>query len=96
MAGCQGTLVVHEDGTPIWCSEELDGNTCTDDAVDRHRALISCRVAFRLGCPDCRHDEPAGWARAAAGIAEGQPLAASIRSRVTRAAFLASYMASSA
>ena len=71
MAGCQGTLVVHEDGTPIWCSEELDGNTCTDDAFDRHRAFITCRVAFRLGCPDCRHDELVGVgavARAAAGI----------------------------
>ena len=71
MAGCRGTLVVHQDGTPIWCSEELDGNTCTGDVLERHRALISCRLAFRLGCPDCRPDELSGVgavARAAAGI----------------------------
>jgi hypothetical protein len=53
MATCHGTLVVHEDATPVWCSEELTGGTCADYTFEHHRAFVSCRVAFRLGCPDC-------------------------------------------
>jgi hypothetical protein len=71
MASCDGTLVVHEDGNPIWCSEELAGRPCRDYTFERHRAFMSCRVAFRLGCPDCGGDEVVGAgvvARALVGI----------------------------
>ena len=53
MGACSGTLVVHEDGTPVWCSEELGGRVCGDRSYERHRSFQSCRVALRLGCPEC-------------------------------------------
>ena len=50
---------------------ELAGHPCADYTFEQHRAFISCRVAFRLGCPDCAGDELVGAgavARALVGI----------------------------
>ena len=56
---CEGTLVVHTDGTPLWCSEEFDGRTCGDYSLRRHRAFESCRTVFVRGCSTCQQKETA-------------------------------------
>jgi hypothetical protein len=54
MQPCTGTLVVHEDGTPALCSEELRGGRCPDHGYERHRAFEPCRLTSEHGCPRCR------------------------------------------
>ena len=67
MSVCRGSLIVHRDGTPVFCSEELAGHSCEGDlSYERHRIFRSCGLTFVLGCPDCeaqtgaRRDSPAG------------------------------------
>lgn len=60
--GCPGTMVLHLDGTPAACSEELDGRCCPGD--DRpHLGAISCGDLLGLGgCEACAPAAPAeGW-----------------------------------
>lgn len=69
---CRGSLVLHKDGTPVLCSEELAGRSCIELSYERHRIFRSCGLTFLRGCPDCRDDEasasPAPSARAAVGV----------------------------
>ena len=53
MSVCKGSLVVHKDGTPVFCSEELAGRSCADLSYERHRIFRSCGLTFLRGCPDC-------------------------------------------
>ena len=50
---CKGILMRHEDGTPMWCSEEMEGRVCGDYDSHRHRLFETCRVAFVHGCAKC-------------------------------------------
>ena len=51
---CQGILVVHRDGTPVLCSEELSGRPCAAaHAYEWHTAIHSCALTFVHGCPTC-------------------------------------------
>jgi hypothetical protein len=43
----------HEDGTPMWCSEEMEGRVCGDYDSHRHRLFETCRIAFVHGCAKC-------------------------------------------
>ena len=53
MARCHGTLVVHEDGTPIWCSDEPAEarGAPTTPSSSTGRSCVPGGVS--LGCPDC-------------------------------------------
>jgi len=60
MQPCTGTLVVHRDGTPALCSEELRGGECPGRGYERHRAFEPCRVTRGPDCPHCRDADGAG------------------------------------
>ena len=46
--------MVHDDGTPLWCSEAMEGRVCRGDHnPKRHRIVESCHMAFMWGCPKC-------------------------------------------
>lgn len=53
VGGCPGTMVVHLDGSPAACSEELDGRGCPGG--DRpHLGAISCDELLGFGgCEAC-------------------------------------------
>lgn len=54
MSVCEGSLIVHKDGTPVLCSEELSGRSCGGDLTyERHRIFRSCGLTFLRGCPEC-------------------------------------------
>ena len=57
MSVCKGSLIVHRDGTPVFCSEELAGRSCGDLSYERHRIFRSCGLTYVRGCPDCE-DQP--------------------------------------
>jgi hypothetical protein len=51
---CKGSLVVHRDGNPVFCSEELAGRFCGGGLrYERHRIFRSCGLTFFRGCPEC-------------------------------------------
>src|SRR5580700_1346138 len=51
---CRGSLIVHKDGTPLLCSEELAGRSCAGDrSYERHRIFRSCGLTLLDGCPEC-------------------------------------------
>ncbi len=54
MGLCSGYLVVHADGTPFYCSEELAGATCEDYRPERHHTVRPCQtvVGYRY-CSFC-------------------------------------------
>lgn len=69
MSACKGSLVVHKDGTPVFCSEELAGRSCPDLSYERHRIFRSCGLTFLRGCPDCVNQASAAPSvRATAGV----------------------------
>jgi len=53
MKVCRGSLVLHKDGTPVLCSEELADRFCDDLSYERHRIFRSCGLTFLRGCPEC-------------------------------------------
>jgi hypothetical protein len=54
---CKGSLVVHKDGTPLFCSEELAGRFCGGGlSYERHRIFRSCGLTFFRGCPECESE----------------------------------------
>ncbi len=54
---CKGSLVVHKDGTPVFCSEELAGRFCGGGvSYERHRIFRSCGLTFFRGCPECESE----------------------------------------
>lgn len=59
---CRGSLVLHRDGTPVLCSEELAGRRCEDLSYERHRIFRSCGLTFLRGCPECDEAVPAAAA----------------------------------
>jgi hypothetical protein len=69
MTPCRGSLVLHRDGTPVLCTEELAGRSCPDLCYERHRIFRSCGLTFLRGCPECEgtltSESPASLARAA-------------------------------
>jgi len=70
---CKGSLVVHKDGTPVFCSEELAGRFCGGGlSYERHRIFRSCGLTFFRGCPECEREAAstsrAPSARAAAHV----------------------------
>jgi len=55
---CNGVLVVHQDGAPALCSEELDGRPCTG-IEEPHQRSISCADLFGVGgCEVCASAAP--------------------------------------
>jgi hypothetical protein len=44
MGLCSGYLVVHADGTPFYCSEELVGASCHDYSAERHHTVRQCQT----------------------------------------------------
>ena len=61
MRVCRGSLILHRDGTPVCCSEELAGGFCDELSYERHRIFRSCGLTFRERCPECvRSEEPTG------------------------------------
>jgi len=51
---CKGTLVVHRDSVPVYCSEEIAGRPCGDYDLTRHRSIASCRLIYVAnGCRRC-------------------------------------------
>jgi hypothetical protein len=52
---CPGTLVVHEDGTVLLCTEEAGGHGCGGDHLaSRHPRAVTCRRAFAVShCRRC-------------------------------------------
>lgn len=58
---CPGVLVVHDDGSPAACSEELDGRCCAGPA-HQHLGSLSCRELLGMGgCEACAMEAEAGW-----------------------------------
>ncbi len=56
MTQCPGTLVVHEDGTPAFCSVRGHIGPCRADlAFKAHRLVQACRIVFVGRCPECAH-----------------------------------------
>ncbi len=54
MAMCNGCLVVHSDGEVAYCSEELDGNTCTGYGEPHLAGVMACRITPRgKRCAHC-------------------------------------------
>ena len=53
MKVCRGSLILHRDGTPVCCSEEVAGGFCGELSYERHRIFRSCGLTFRDGCPEC-------------------------------------------
>jgi hypothetical protein len=53
MSVCKGSLILHKDGTPVFCSEQLAGRSCVDLSYERHRIFRSCGLTFARGCPEC-------------------------------------------
>jgi hypothetical protein len=53
MSVCKGSLILHTDGTPVLCTEELEGRSCGDLTYERHRIFRSCGLTFLRGCPEC-------------------------------------------
>lgn len=55
---CQGTLLMHSDGTLAACSEELEGRRCAGNGL-AHAAIVACEdVLGTGGCELCSVD---GW-----------------------------------
>ena len=50
---CNGCLVLHRDGEVAYCSEELDGGTCSGYDVPHLAGIMACRVTPRG--TRCRH-----------------------------------------
>jgi hypothetical protein len=72
---CKGSLVVHKDGTPVFCSEELAGRFCAGAlSYERHRIFRSCGLTFFRGCPECE-SEPASTTASASGAAPARAAA---------------------
>jgi hypothetical protein len=59
MSVCRGSLVVHKDGSPVFCSEEMAGRSCEGLSYERHRIFRSCGLTFFQGCPDCEDRDTA-------------------------------------
>jgi hypothetical protein len=53
MSVCKGSLILHKDGTPVFCSEQLAGRSCVDLSYEGHRIFRSCGLTFERGCPEC-------------------------------------------
>jgi hypothetical protein len=54
MVLCKGTVVVHRDSVPVYCSEEIAGRPCGDYDLTRHRSIASCRLVYVAnGCRRC-------------------------------------------
>lgn len=53
MAACNGCLVVHRDGEVAYCSEELDGKSCTGYGEPHLAGLMACRVTRAQRCSYC-------------------------------------------
>jgi hypothetical protein len=68
MSICRGSLVVHKDGSPVFCSEELAGRPCEGPSYERHRIFRSCGLTFFRGCPDCEGQETAASTPSAARV----------------------------
>jgi hypothetical protein len=60
MSVCKGSLVVHRNGTPMLCTEELSGRSCAELSYERHRIFRSCGLTFQRGCPECDEREMGG------------------------------------
>ncbi len=67
MSVCKGSLVLHRDGTPVFCSEELAGRSCGDLSYEHHRIFRSCGMTFLRGCPECADEAASSQASAAHG-----------------------------
>jgi hypothetical protein len=54
MAQCSGTLVVHGDGSPAACTEELEGRCCAGSGAEHTGPAIGCEdMLGRGGCEIC-------------------------------------------
>jgi len=52
---CAGHLVLHHDGTLLYCSEDLTEVACSDHAVARHPVVLRCWSVMPHGlCGYCR------------------------------------------
>ena len=66
MQVCKGTLVVHKDSEPAYCSEEIAGRPCGDYDLTRHRSIASCRLIYVApGCRRCEEHHARRTVRAA-------------------------------
>lgn len=52
MASCGGQLVVHQDGTVAYCTEERDGDCAGEDRPHR-RGVLTCALASDEPCRYC-------------------------------------------
>jgi hypothetical protein len=66
MRPCTGMLVVQEDGTPVICSEEVDGGSCVERTYERHRVFLSAQLSSVVAQPQevisavpTDHEDPA-------------------------------------
>jgi hypothetical protein len=54
MAICNGCLVLHNDGEVAYCSEELDGHSCTGYGKPHLAGVMACRITPRgKRCSHC-------------------------------------------
>lgn len=60
MSVCKGSLVVHRNGTPMLCTEELSARSCGELSYERHRIFRSCGLTFERGCPECDERDVGG------------------------------------
>jgi hypothetical protein len=67
MSVCKGSLILHRDGTPVLCTEELAGRSCVDLTYEHHRIFRSCSLTFLRGCPQCADNVASSQASAALG-----------------------------
>ena len=55
MAPCTGQLVVHHDGTLLYCSADLTDVGCADQSPERHAVVVRCWSVMPHGhCGYCR------------------------------------------
>lgn len=53
MASCGGQLVVHQDGTVAYCSDDRDHGTCTGEDRPHRRGVLTCALASDEPCSYC-------------------------------------------
>ncbi|HUO49892.1 MAG TPA: hypothetical protein VMU09_13765 [Acidimicrobiales bacterium] len=55
MAPCTGHLVVHHDGTLLYCTADLTDARCADHTPERHATVVRCWSVMPHGhCGYCR------------------------------------------
>jgi len=62
--GCEGTVLVHEDGSYTCTDGDCEASGSRLVAMSRHTWFVACRVALGADCPMCEAVRGCGFADA--------------------------------